>query len=115
MLMTTSKGYYQDFRHESTFMLDRMGTTIFPYHTDQFDRLSKRPSGNPVGIPFKEIILMELYNKNALIVSVLAGLMVLIMILIVNTSHITATRHYIFSLLVIQVIICYLLFHTFSK
>ena len=96
-------------------MLDRMGTTIFPYHTDQFDRLSKRPSGNPVGIPFKEIILMELYNKNALIVSVLAGLMTLIMILIMNTSHIKATRYYIFSLLAILLLICYLSFHTFSK
>lgn len=96
-------------------MRDRMGITIFPYHTDQFDRLSKRPSGYPVGISFKEVIPMELYNKNVLIVSVLTGLMVLIMILIVNTSHIKATRYYIFSLLVIQVIICYLSFHTFSK
>lgn len=96
-------------------MLDRMGTTIFPYHMDQFDRLSKRPSGNPVGIPFKEVIPMKLYNKNALIVSVLAGLMTFTIILIINTSHIKATRYYIFSLLVILVIICYLSFHTFSK
>ena len=100
---------------QSTFMLDRMGTTIFPYHTDQFDRLSKRPSGSPVGIPFKEVIPMKLYNKNALIVSVLAGLIGFIMILILNTSHIMATRYYIFSLLAILLLICYLAFHTFSK
>ena len=89
-------------------MLDRMGTTIFPYHTDQSDRLSKRLPGNPVGIPFKEVISMKLYNKNALIVSVLAGLMVFIMILILNTSHIMATRYYIFSLLAILLLICFI-------
>jgi len=100
---------------QSTFMLDRMGTTISPYHTDQFDRLSKRLLGNPVGIPFKEVMPMKLYNKNALIVSALTGLMTLTMILIMNTSHIKATRYYIFSLLAILLLICYLSFHTFSK